>query len=96
MSSQDQYKTLIRLLKFGRILRQYVLVYFAIEQAIEEQITNAALQSDGSSDSFNLPEMSCQLVEQLVKKKSSYRNIADSEKKFMNFVLLLVNETSKI
>ena len=82
---------------FGRRLRRYVLAYYAIEKAKEEQaITDAAaLQVNNNSEHFHLPEMSCRLVERLVKKKKSHRNIADSEKKFMNFVIPLMKETSK-
>ena len=87
-------KELVR--TFGRRLRRYILAYFAIEKAKEEQaVTDTALYPDDTENSFHLPEMSCQLVERLVRKRKSHRNIADQEKKFLNFVLPLIQETSK-
>ena len=68
-------KELVR--TFGRRLRRYI----AIEKAKEEQaVTDTALYPDDTENSFHLPEMSCQLVERLVRKRKSHRNIADQEK----------------
>ena len=69
---------------FGRRLRRYILAHHAIEKAKEAAAGGATLQDD-NGDTVSLPCMSCQLVEQLVKKKRSHRNIADSEKRFLNY-----------
>ena len=67
---------------FGRRLRRYVLAYYALAKEKEEQdITDAAMQHENISNHFHIPEMSCSLVERLVKKWKSHRNIADSFRK---------------
>ena len=79
---------------FGRRLRRYILAYHAIEKAKED--ADIALQSDeGSSNNFYLPAMSCSLVERLVRKRRSHRNIADQEKSFLTFAFSVMRETSK-
>ena len=66
---------------FGWRLRQYILACFAIEKAKEEQAdANVALHPDDTATSSHLPEMSCQLVERLVRNRKSHCNIADQEK----------------
>lgn len=79
---------------FGRRMRRYILAYHAIEQAKEKQaFTDAPLQAEDGGD-IHLPEMSLQLVERLVKRKKSHRNIADSETKYLNFIQPLMRKTS--
>ena len=70
---------------FGRWLCQYILAYFVLEKAEEEQKnTNAATNQLRSNNETKLclPEMSCALVEWLVRRKRSHCNIADQEKDF--------------
>ena len=82
---------------FGRQMRHYILAYHGIETAKEEEASTGALvHKDKNGSSLHLPEMSLALVEQMIKKKKSHRNIADSlEKKFLNSILLGMKQATK-
>ena len=79
---------------FGRRLRRYILAYHAIELAKQDQENTGALLQADNGDIIHLPAMSYQLVERLVKRKRSHRNIADSEKAFLKYIMPLMKKTS--
>ena len=70
---------------FGRRMHRYILAYLYIEKAKEDQASGTTLEIDGQVFT-NVPEMSCQLVEKLVKRRKMHRNIADQEKSFIESV----------
>ena len=76
---------------FGHQMRQYILDYLCIEKAKEDQSSGTTLEIDGELFT-NVPEMSCQLVEKLVKWRKTHHNIADQEKSFIEFVQAQINE----
>ena len=78
---------------FGRRLRRYILAYIVLEDANDDARNGQQLQLD-NGDRVDVPEMSCQLVERLVKPKKSHRNIKDSEKKFMQYTFPLMKKAS--
>ena len=82
---------------FGRRMRRYILAYHGIETAKEEEASTSALvHKNKNGSSLHLPEMSLALVEQMIKKKKSHRNIADSlVKKFLNSILLGMKQATK-
>ena len=83
---------------FGRRLCQNILAYFVLEKAKEEQVnTNTTTnQLTGNNETkLHLPEMSCALVERLVKRKKLHCNIADQEKDFLNSVMPLMKQASR-
>ena len=67
----------------------------ALDAQLEAQFddTDAPLEYE-DGDAIYLPAMSLQLVERMVKPKRSHRNIADSEKRYLNYVLPLMKKTS--
>ena len=71
---------------FSRRQRGYMLAYLAIERAKDKQQNNTL--SDDANIPLHLPEMSCQLIERLVKVYKSphkcHRNILDHEKRFID------------
>ena len=83
---------------FGRRIHLYMLSYLGIEMAKIQQ-SNGSLQ-DFSELNLSLPEMSVQLVERLVKVYKSpckcYRNILDSEKKFLDNVVVWMKRDETI
>ena len=78
---------------FGRCLCRYILAYIVLEDTKDNTINKQPLQLD-NGDTVDVPEMSCQLVERLVKPKKSHRNIKDSEKKFMQYTFPLMKKAS--
>ena len=73
-----------------------MLAYLSIEKAKEEQaITVTALNNSNLNESHYIPEMSCSLVEKLVKKSKCHRSIADSEKGYIKSLIHLMGQTSK-
>ncbi len=85
-SISNEVLTKERVRMFSRRQRCYMLAYLAIERAKMKQEGN--ILSDDENIPIHLPEMSCRLVERLVKifKKphKSHRNILDQEKRFIN------------
>ena len=79
---------------FGRRLRRYILAYHSIELAKQQQVCNNTTMIDNNMRIVNIPDMSCHLIERLVRKQKSHRNIADSEKKFINTISKMMDETS--
>ena len=74
---------------FGKRQRRYMLAYLGIEHA-KMQHSNDALRSEDGQE-INLPPMSCQLIENLVKKfrepSKTHRNIIDQDKSFIEHVV---------
>ena len=71
-----------------------MLAYHALEKAKEEHASNSGLLQNDQGNLIHLPEMSCQLIERLVKRRRSHCNIADQEKSFLNYANLLMKRTS--
>ena len=79
---------------FRRQMRQYMLAYIRLEIAKERQQADSSLHPSSTNSNninLNLPQILCMLVERLVsvhkKRKQSYHNIADQEKKFLESVV---------
>ena len=71
---------------FGKRTRRYMLAYLALEKAKHNEC-GGTLSSPTNDKAMDLPEMSCALVEKIVKvykqPHKAHRNIADSEKGFL-------------
>ena len=80
---------------FGRRMRRYILAYFSLAKTKEDQIYTDGPIHTNDGNIIHLPEMSLHLVERMVKPKRCHRNIADQEKKFINFIMPLMKEISR-
>ena len=80
---------------YGRRIRRYIVAYSALADIKQEQGLHYNSITNTQNEIINVPDMSCSLLEKMVKQKKSHRNIADGERKFLNYVQIKIEKASK-